>query len=122
MSAQTIAEAFAPCEARFKTEVMAQTWGHLAPNPRREYHGSILFAHGAYGDLVPLRADFDGMPDSPWFFQDMMDFIAGSKTEPGCIYEFDGTYTKRKNGTYHFKGRTVERMPPAMRFRVGGTR
>lgn len=111
MSAQTMAEAFAPWEADYKAKVMGATWGHLSPKARQEYRGSILFAHGAYGDLVPLRADFRDLPDSPWFFQDMLDFIVGSKTKPGGIYEFVGTYTKRKNGSHHFKGRTVERMP-----------
>lgn len=111
MSAETIADAFAPWIAAHKARVMGETWGHLAPKPRQSYRGSILFCHSEYGDLVPIRCDFRDLPDSPWFFQDLIDFIVASKTEPGGIYEFDGTYTKRKNGTFHFKGRTVERMP-----------
>lgn len=122
MSAQTMAEAFAPIEAKYKTEVMANTWGHLYPKTRQAYEGSILFAHSEYGDLVPLRTDFPDLPDSPWFFSDMMDFIGKSKTDAGRIYEFQGTYTRRKNGSHHFKGRVVERMPPYVRAPVSATK
>jgi hypothetical protein len=111
MSAQTISEAFAPWEASYKARVMGETWGHLAPKPRNAYRGSILFAQSEYGDLVALRTDFPDLPDSPWLFNDIMEFICAAKTEAGGIYEFEGTYTRRKNGTHHFKGRTVERMP-----------
>lgn len=111
MSAQTMDEAWSPIHAAQKHRVMADTWGHLAPRPQTAYRGSILFAHGEYGNLVALRTDFPELPDSPWFFHDMMEFIGAAKTEAGCIYEFEGTYTRRKNGSHHFKGRTVERMP-----------
>lgn len=115
MSAQTMADAFAPILAAHKNRVMCETWGHLAPVPRNSYRGSIVFAHGEYGDLVPLRTDFPSLPDSPCFFSDLMELISSAKTEPGRIYEFEGTYTRRKNGSHHFKGRTVERMPPHIR-------
>lgn len=122
MSAHTMSEAWAPIEAAQKHRVMRQTFGHLAPIPRNAYRGSILFAHSEYGDLVALRSDFPGLPDSPWFFSDMMEFIISAKTEAGRIYEFEGTYTRRKNGSHHFKGRTLERMPPCPRHSVGSPR
>lgn len=102
----TMADAFAPAEAKYKAEVMAATWGHLAPKPKK-YEGTILFAHGEYGDLVPLRAAFHGLPDSPWFFDDMTDWIFEQKTEEGKIYLFVGSYTKFKNGNCRFSGKTT---------------
>lgn len=104
MSASTIADAFAPAEAKYKAQVMGATWGHLAPKGGKVYRGSILFAHGEYGDLVPLRATFEGLPDSPWFFQDMTDWICRQETEGGRIYSFHGTYAKAKNGDFNFDG------------------
>lgn len=104
MSAQTFAEAFAPAEAANKARVMGATWGHLAPKTQTKYAGTILFAHGEYGDLVPLRTAFEGLPDSPWFFSDMQDWIAQQRTEAGQVYFFRGTYQKFKTGGFRFVG------------------
>jgi hypothetical protein len=89
--------------------VMQETWGHLAPVPRLAYQGTILFAHGAYGDLVIIRADFPDLPDSPWFFDDLNQFVDSWLTEAGKLYEFSGTYTKFKNGGFRFSGKPRER-------------
>ncbi len=105
MSAQTMAEAFAPAEAAHRARVMGATWGHLAPKPSNKYEGTILFSHSEYGDLVPLRSDFKDLPDSPWFFQDMQDWIGQQKTEAGQVYFFRGSYTKFKTGNCRFSGK-----------------
>jgi hypothetical protein len=36
---------------------------------------------------------------------------AAEGVKQGGVYQWAGTYTKRKNGTFHFKGKRVERMP-----------
>lgn len=100
-------EAFAPALAKYKAQVMAETWGHLAPTSDRRYDGYMIFACGAYGDIVLLQADFEDLPDSPWFYEDAQDFIAG-KTERGFLYRFVGTYEKFDNGEFNFDGRIVK--------------
>lgn len=78
--------------ARREAEVMQETWGHMAPNPNREYTGSVLFTHGAYGDLTAISVDFDGLDDSPWFYEHLHDWFVNLDTEPEKIYRFGGTY------------------------------
>jgi hypothetical protein len=110
--------AFAPAIEKYRAEVMADTWGHLGPEPRRAYRGSLVFVTSEYGgDRTIVRTNFPDLPDSPWFYEDMNEWMFTDKLlklREGGVYEFTGTYTKRKNGTFHFKGRIVERMPPAM--------
>lgn len=103
----SIADAFAPAEAHYKAQVTNETWGHLAPEPRRKYNGFILFAHAAYGDLTVIDYRFKNLEDSPWFCEDLHEFIngiAGEKPQ-GRIYRFDGTYMKYKNGSHSFSGK-----------------
>lgn len=102
----SMADVFAPVLAAQRAQVMRETWGHLAPVPRRRYVGYILFAHGAYGDIVPIRANFHGLSDSPWFFSAMMDFLASRKTAPGRVYRFEGIFMAYKNGKSRFFGKT----------------
>src|ERR1700741_2081802 len=103
MSAQTISEAFAPVEAHYRAEIFAETWGHLAPRKNKLYRGSIIFAVGIYGDdaLNPtvLKSSFEGLEDSPWFFEAQAEFLAGLDFEEGCVYRFEGTFRN-----YVFKG------------------
>jgi hypothetical protein len=92
---------------RKHAEVMSETWGHLAPKTGRRYRGHILFAHGAYGDVVALECEFAGLPSSPWFFDDLQDWIFEQVRKRGGangIWRFDGTYVQRKNGTAEFCG------------------
>jgi hypothetical protein len=103
----TLADAFAPAEAEYRAQVEADTWGHLAPKSRKVYKGFILFAYGEYGDLMPIKVNFEDLPDSPWFFDDMLDFLWKFSDKPkGEVYRFDGTYTKLKNGKGRFVGKT----------------
>lgn len=95
MSAQTISDVFAPVEALYREQVQRATWGHLAPEAGRTYRGTILFAIGEYGDVVPVRVRFKGLPDSPWFFDAMIDFLIEQSRDgalkDGHIYRFSGT-------------------------------
>lgn len=105
MSAQTMHEAFAPAERKYKAAVMRDTWGHLAPKHRKVYAIDILFAHGDYGDVVPVRVNKGDLDDSPWFFEGMLEFICSRRTSPGNLYKFVGTYALLTNGTHRFSGR-----------------
>jgi len=122
MSHQNLADAFIPAERDFKNKVMSMTWGHLHPEYRKVYKGYILFTHGAYGDITPIKCEFKDLPDSPWFFQEMEDFLYSKcvesshfyrgnfrttkgKVKVGQIARFDGTYVKFKNDGYRFSGK-----------------
>lgn len=108
MSAQTIYEAFAPAEARYKEAVMFDTWGHLAPKKNQAYKGRIVYAVGCFGsdNLNPTAIvfDFGELDSSPWFFEKMAEFLSDQKEnlrKEGCVYEFTGSFRN-----YQFKGRT----------------
>lgn len=103
MSAQTIADAFAPVEARYKSLVMQHTWGHLAPRKNKTYRGYVVFALGCYdsGELnpTPLTCEFAGLGDSPWFYDSLMDFLQSLGGKAGDVFRFDGTFRN-----YEFQG------------------
>jgi hypothetical protein len=113
MSAQAIADAFAPVEAAYRVAVMKDTWGHLAPKKNKTYRGRIVFAVGIYGsdELNPtvIHCHFDGLDDSPWFFDTLSDFLQEGQSDlggserrfpEGAVYQFDGTFRN-----YAFKGK-----------------
>lgn len=104
MSSQTIADAFAPAEVRYKALVMESTWGHLAPKRNKKYRGHIVFAIGCFGSdhLNPtaLRCELEGLASSPWFFDAMSDFLQSLETEAGGVYRFDGEFRN-----YEFSGK-----------------
>jgi hypothetical protein len=106
----SLADAFAPAEARYRAQVVANTFGHLAPQPGKSYPGSIVFAQSEFGQLVPIRTDFEDLPDSPWFHNHLTDFVGDKATEPGQVYRFDGHYRMYKNGKGKFTG-TVKQVP-----------
>jgi hypothetical protein len=103
----SLEEAFAPIEQVNRAIVINNTWGHLAPIPQQKYNGSILFCYGEYGDVTPIKTDFKNLPNSPWFFEDMNEFISDKCNELsyGNVYKFIGTYIKFKNGNYRFSGK-----------------
>lgn len=104
----SLADAFAPADNHYRNQVIAATFGHLAPEPRKRYPGTILFTQSEYGSLVPIRARFEGLPDSPWFFEHLNDFVADKATEAGAVYRFKGTYMLFKNGSHQFTGSVVK--------------
>lgn len=104
----SLESAFAQAEATHLNRVLSSTWGHLHPEPRRKYRGYLVFACGAYRDVVILYADFQDLPDSPWFYEDMQQFVADkTRKEDPAIFRFDGTYTKLRNGRCRFSGRVA---------------
>ena len=111
----TFADAFVEPEAAFKAAVMHQTWGHLKVDRRKRHRGYILFTAGEYRDLVVIKSDFGDVPDSPWFYTHIHDFIskkAGKREQCGKGFRFDGFYRVCLNGVGQFIGKTrVVRMP-----------
>lgn len=92
-----------------REEVMVDTWGHLAPklDGRKRYEGQMIFLWSPYGDVVLFDANFKGLEDSPWLYNDMMDFVH-SHVKEGKILKFIGTYQKFKDGGYQFHGNIKE--------------
>ncbi len=82
-------EAYAPAEAEYRRKVLIETYGHLGPGRNKRYKGSMVFALGAWGDYIPLSAEFADLEDSPWFFESMLGFITDNAPEP-AIYRFTG--------------------------------
>jgi len=104
----SLASALAPIEAHNRNIVMAATFGHLAPKRGTTYPGSILFTQTEYGQLVPIRSKFEGLPDSPWFFEHLHDFVGEKATEAGQVYRFEGDYVTFKNGSHRFRGKITK--------------
>lgn len=95
-------EAFAPVEARYRAQVMGETWGHLAPQARTKYKGSVLFAHSVYGGdgTTVIRTDFQELPDSPWFYEGLHELAGEHRSEhgddvEGGVYLWTGYYELR---------------------------
>lgn len=85
--------------------VKEETWGHLRPTPKTRYQGYVIFTLTVYGEYTVIDYNFDGLEDSPWYCDDVNDWISKRKTEYGEIYRFDGTYEKFKNDNYRFSGK-----------------
>lgn len=98
-------DVFAKIRKVNKDIVLSNTWGHLYPKDNKEHDGYILYTHTAYGDIECIDCHFKGIEDSPWFFQDMNNFIADNCRVRGHIYLFKGTYRKLKNQKAVFKGK-----------------
>ena len=104
----SLAEAYAPVEAAHRARVLDNTFGHLAPSIRKKYRGTLVFTQSAFGHLVPIRAEFKDLPDSPWFYNHINDFVAERALEAGKVYKFEGTYMVFRNGNPSFSGSVSE--------------
>lgn len=118
MSSQTIADAFAPAEARYRAEVMADTWGHLAPKKNRTYRGHVVFVIGLFGsdNLNPtvLECEFktnkgEELDSSPWFYDALQDFLQSleKSEEVGGIFRFEGTFRNYEFNGFVTKGQVT---------------
>lgn len=86
------------------------TFGHLYPKVNKAHYGYIIFAEGAYGEQMIIESNFPTVNSSPWFYEDMCEFISNyidehSKTDYG-VYKFIGSYKNKKNGEAIFMGET----------------
>jgi len=100
----SIADAFRPAENHYRQQVLAETWGHLAPRKNKKYKGRIVIAVGCYGNdhLNPtvLIAEFEDLDDSPWFFDALQEFIQdGIQFDSGQVIEWKGSFRN-----YRFEG------------------
>lgn len=103
----SFASVLAEIDAQNRVEVRAETFGHLAPRKGETYEGQFLFAIPEYdcGNPCIVSADFNGLEDSPWLYEAMLEF-AERKQKAG-VYRFDGSVRN-----YKFKG-TVTRINTA---------
>ena len=96
----TIAEQFAPAEARDKERVMQNTWGHLAPEKNKAYDGHFVYAVGCFGadDLNPtvIAFEFGDLDSSPWLHEALCDFVRSQKSKSGDVCRFDGKFKNYK--------------------------
>jgi len=45
--------------------VMADTWGHLYPEPGSKHYGEMIISVSEYGDESIVKTDFPGLDNSP---------------------------------------------------------
>lgn len=85
-------DTLAEYEAIQKEIVCRETFGHLAPQEDRAYPGRIVFGASPYWSqgVVILFCEFEGLGDSPWFYEAVNDFISDQENKAGCVYEFMG--------------------------------
>lgn len=104
--------AFAPAEAKYKQEVLADTWGHLAPLRNKTYRGHVVFAVGCFGsdDLNPTIIECElesrdgvSLDSSPWFYDSVTDFVGefvgiddSGEAKTGGVYRWEGTFRNYK--------------------------
>jgi len=105
-------EAFAPIEQHNKAVVMINTWGHLAPKRQKKHKGFVLFTCTAYGQTYNIDNEFETVEDSPFFFEDMENYIHNYSNElpknSYGIFKFEGHYIKFKNGNGRFTGKVTK--------------
>ena len=87
-------------------EVNQDTWGHFAPKKAKRYKTRIVFAIGCYesGYLnpTPICVEVENLPDSPWLYEDVMDYLQTIGEMPeGTIWEFNGFYENRQFAGNH---------------------
>lgn len=98
--------AFAPITAYNREVVLADAFGHLAPEVGRTYEGWIVIARSVYndGEVVIVNEDF-GLDGSPWWMEHLQEFGKSLTLEEGAVYRWTGTYRVFKNGNYRFSGK-----------------
>ena len=105
------AEAFAPVMELNRAIVARNTWGHLAPEPQKKYYGWVIVAMGIGGNNIIFDYEFDGLPDSPWFAEDLDKFAFGETASKFAgLYQWSGWYKKFRNGNFHFGGGGFHRL------------
>lgn len=102
--AQTLGDLLDRIENDNRAKAECETFGHLYPERNKAHYGSIVFAHGCYGDQIIIKADFPTVNASPWFYEDLHTFI--SDYDFTGVWQFRGSYKKYKNGNCKFTGET----------------
>lgn len=105
-------DAFAPVEAKYREDVLQDTWGHLAPKKNKTYRGYLTFAIGCYdhgsSNPTPLKVQFPGLDHSPWLYdfihEQLQNWQNGKgrrrrtkeRFAVGHVYRFDGVFRNYK--------------------------
>ncbi len=91
-------------------QVLRDTWGHLAPQPRQKHTCFIEFCQDAYGQNRVIRYNFAGLQDSPWLYEHIFGLVSSKmrKRASGTIHRFSGTFPIMNNGKPVFIGKCVE--------------
>lgn len=76
---------------------MKMTWGHLAPERNKTYRGKVIWALGCgyeSSDLNPtvLSCEFESLPDSPWFYDALIEFLQELVERGTGIWQWEGTF------------------------------
>lgn len=101
----SLADAFAGSDARFRAQVMHQTWGHLEQRRGELQAGWFVYSIAAYsGHHVILDSDWGDLPDSPGLYDAMMDYMF-RHGERGVVTRLEGHVRRFKNGKYQIGGR-----------------
>jgi len=106
----SLADAFAPAEAKYRNAVMAATWGDLAPRVG-DHQIDILFASSCYGWVVIIDVIQPTLPDSPWLHQALQDHTAklGDGVPVGTVWRWNGILRWFQNGNCRFiKGKLTK--------------
>ena len=111
-------DAFAEHEARHRKKVLADTFGHLEPQPGHTYAGRVITARPIYdhGNVVILACDFP-FEGGPSFYRDIHDhFETKCPDIIGGVWVWEGTLRIFKNGGSRWSGklrpqRLVDRFP-----------
>lgn len=114
-----------PFDLLTKQAVMAQTWGHLAPDPGDLYYGHIRFIKECFHSSGPVIEGFEfenvckgtQLNSSPWFYEQIHDFLWVLRRLPKVedapptvvLFEFKGTYVMDSDDTHAFAFRGVVR-------------
>lgn len=85
---------------RKHVEALNDTWGHLKPAKGQAYSGYILYTVGCYGDIVCIESRFEELNDSPWFYEDLHDFMGDRGEINGIVYLFTGTYCRDRESKF----------------------
>lgn len=96
-----LADVFAPAEAKYKAQVMANTWGHSHPPPG-DHEISIIYVHGCYGDCTVLDVYYPTMNDSPWLYAAIANHTNTCPADRGEMWSWTGTIRWFKNGGHRF--------------------
>lgn len=104
----SLAQAFAGSDARYRAEVMHQTWGHLEQRRGEVQTGWFVFSIAAYeGTHVILDSDWGALPDSPGLYEAMQDYIF-RHGQRGVVTRLEGHVRRFKNGHYQIGGRRYQ--------------
>lgn len=68
-----------------KHNVMADTWGHMYPEPGSKHYGEMTIARGEYGDLIIVKSDFPGLSSSPQRYEMEHTIFDRLELEPGTV-------------------------------------